>query len=254
LFLGEVDYTLSRRSTLSFTGSYGILHFLTSGYINTQNEDGRVGYSHQLDRKNTLGLVYDYDYISFSGGEGNVATNTLQAAYGRLLAGRTALSISAGPQFITSNAFGFSSPNEFSWSLNANISHQMRHTTVSAAYSRGVTNGSGVLLGAETQTVTGSVSTLAFHAWTPTLTGGYASNSSLSTDAAAAGVFQYSDWFVGVNFGRLWDRIIRTNFSYEFQQQFQNAASCPVLNCGPATFSQVFTVTVDWHLRPVSFE
>jgi hypothetical protein len=130
----------------------------------------------------------------------------------------------------------------------------MRRTTVPAAYNRGVTNGSGVLLGSETQTATGSISTLAFHAWTPSLSGGYAFNSSLSTNAAAAGAFQYSDWFAGVNVGRIWDRIIRTNFSYELQQQFQNGASCPVLNCGPSGLRQVFSITVDWHLRPVGFE
>jgi hypothetical protein len=254
LVLAEVDYALSRRSTLTFTGSYGFLHFLTNGYINTQNEDGRVGYSHQLDRKNTLGLIYDYDYISFSGGNGTVASNTVQAAYGRLLAGRTALRVSAGPQFITSNVLGFSSPNQLSWSLSANVTHQMRRTILSAAYSRGVTNGSGVLLGAETQTVTGSIATAPFHAWKPTVTGGYSSNTSLPTAVVAAGIFGYSDWFGAVNFGRLWGRTIRTNISYELQRQTQSGVSCPVLNCGPVVLLQEFSITVDWHLRPVGLE
>jgi hypothetical protein len=245
--LGEVDYARSRRSTLTFAGSYGLLHFLTSGYINSQSEDGRVGYGYKIDRKNTLGFYYDYDNTSYGGG--TVASNTIQATYGRLLAARTALQISGGPQFFTSTG----GPNTLSWSAYATITQRIRRTNLSASYGRGVTNGSGVLLGSETQTATGSISSVVWRVWNPSITGGYTRNNSLATSTTAAGLAQYANWFGAANFGRLWDRIIQTNFSYGLQRQTQNGG-CPVLSCGPATLRQVFTFTVDFHIRPIGIE
>ena len=244
--LGEVDYELSRRSTLSFAGAYGLLHFLTSGYIDSQNEDGRVGYGYRIDRKNSLGFLYDYDHFTYSGGGGTVTSNVVQATYGRLLAARTAFQISGGPQFVTST----SGPSTLSWSAYASVTHQIRRTTLSAAYSHGITNGSGVLLGAETDTATASISTVVWRFWQPSVTGGYSLNKSLATDSTAAGVAQYSNWFGTANFGRLWDRMVQTNISYGLQRQTQSGG-CPVLSCGPETLYQVFTFTVDFHLRPV---
>ena len=72
--LGEVDYRLSRRSTLTVGGSYGLLHFLTSGYIDSQNEAGQIGYGYQLDRKDTLGFVFYGDHFSFNGAGGSVTS------------------------------------------------------------------------------------------------------------------------------------------------------------------------------------
>jgi hypothetical protein len=249
--LGEVDYQLSRRSTVTFGGSYGLLHFLTSGYIDSQNEAGQIGYGYQLDRKDTLGFVFYGDHFSFNGSGGSFTSTAIQAAFGRRLIGRTAIHISAGPQYIPSTP---GVPSQFSWTVSAGITHQVRRTTYSAGYGRYVTNGSGVLLGAETQTVSASISTVISRTWTSSLTGGYAFNSNLVTDATAAGVAQYRDWYGAVNFGRLWDRLVRTNFSYELQRQTQSGTSCPVLNCGPSTLLQEFSFTVDLHIRPVAIE
>lgn len=252
--IGELDYQLSRRSVLTFAGSYGVLHFLTSGFIDTQLSDGRVGYGYQLDRANSFGFLYDFQHILFSDGAGFVTSNVIQATYGRLLPARTALQISAGPQYIMSNAFGVTIPSQWSWSLFAQVTHHVRRTTYSASYNHGVTNGSGVLLGATTETATGAVSQAFTRIWTGTVSGGYAYNSNLPTNTMAAGTETFSNWYVSGNLSRLWGRRADTNFSYELQEQTGTFGVCPVASCGTTYLRQVFSVTVDFHIRPIGLE
>lgn len=255
--VGEVDYELSHRSTLTFAASYGILHFLTSGYIDSESVIGRVGYSYELDRKNAVGLMYDYQRVAINGGIGTISSHVPAATYGRRITGQTTFQISAGPQLILSDVSAtFIAPNQayshqLSWLLDATITHRLRRTIYSASYEHALGNGSGVLIGAEAHTFSGSISTTIFRQWTPTINGGYVLNSSLGSEA---GNFQFSNWFAAVNIGRLWHRLVQTNFSYELQQQVETAGVCPVLNCGPGNLRQVFGVTVDWHIRPVGFE
>ncbi len=258
--LGEADYSLSRNTDLTFAGSYGFLDFLTPGEIDSQNENVQIGYGHQIDRRNTLGIIYAYDAMQFGGTSGGIATHSGQAAYGRKLSSKASFQVSAGPQFVLDNAAG-SSANQLSWSMYAVIKRQVRRTEFWASYSHGVTNGSGVLLGAVSNTFTGFAELNLSNTWLVSLTAGYATNSSLTPTGTTApdttvatGNGLYADWFSGLNVSRMWHRVLRTNFNYGLQRQTTSATGCPVLTCGQAALRQVVSVTVDFHIKPVSFE
>jgi len=253
--LAEADYALSRRTDLTFAGSYGFLHFLTPGEIDSQNEDVQVGYGHQIDRRDTLGVIYAYDAMQFGSTSGGIVTNSGQAAYGRKLSPRASFQISVGPQFVLDNAAGLSA-NQLGWSMYTVIKRQVRRTEFWASYNHGVSSGSGVLLGAESNTFTGFAELNLSNTWLVSLTAGYATNSSLTTAGSGTGTAAtaaaanglYADWFSGVNVSRLWRRLLRTNFNYGLQRQTTSATACPVLTCEQPGLRQVVSVTIDLHI------
>jgi hypothetical protein len=249
--LGEIDYALSHHSTLTFAGSYQILHFLTSGYVDSSYVDGRVGYSFQVDRKNAVALTYDYNYTTFNGVSGAVASHTPQIAYGLKLNGRLAFQVAGGPQILVlQNSTGTGTTNQFSWSVSSVLTYKQRRTTYSLNYSHGLTNGSGVYLGAISDTITGTVQGVVHRVWTPSITGGYSDNDSLAIDTTMSSF--YGNYYATVALGRIWGRSVHTTASYGLQEQTTNAAACPVTTCTASGIRQVFTLTLDWHLLPTS--
>ncbi len=249
--LGEFDYALSRHATLTFAGSYELLHYLTAGYVNSHYEDGRVGYSFQVDRRNSVGLTYDYNYTGFDGISSAVASQTVAVAYGLKLSGRLSFQVSGGPQFIYTQNTG-SGSNQWSWSVASALIYQRRRTTYNLSYSHGLTNGSGVFLGALSDTVQGSITTVVHRVWTPSITGGYSSSNNLEIDSTLSTF--YGNYYGTVALDRIWGRTLHTTASYGIQQQTTNSAACPVASCTPTGIRQVFTITLGWHPLPVNLQ
>ena len=243
--LSEADYAFTRRTTLTFVGSYGLQHFLDSGYIDSQNATGRVGYNYALSGKNSLALTYDHNLTTFTGVSGRLETDSVQAAFGRKITGRWAFQLAAGPQFLHFHHFGLNNTKQSSWSAFSSLSYEGRRTTYSLSYSRGVTAGSGVFFGSRTETVTATARRELTKLWSASVYGGYASNHSLVPIAVFASNFD--NWFAGTRLNRPIGRQFSFGLSYEFEQQSSGVGICPVLSCGlPSSFSQ-YGLTLEWH-------
>src|SRR5437879_10101856 len=152
--LGEIDYARSRRTTLTLVGSYGLLHFLDAGYINSQTVTGRVGYNYALSGRNNIALTYDHNLITFVGASSRLQTDLAQMAFGRKATARLALQLAAGPQLIHFDYFSETKRQRLSWSASGSLTYQWRRTGYSLSYFRGVTAGSGVFFGSNSQTIT----------------------------------------------------------------------------------------------------
>ena len=243
--LSEADYAFTRRTTLSFVGSYGLQHFLDSGYIDSQNATGRVGYNYALSGKNNLALTYDHNLTTFTGVSGRLESDLVQAAFGRKITGRWAFQITAGPQLLHFYHFGLSNTKQSSWSGSSSLGYEGRRTTYSLSYFRGVSAGSGVFFGSRTETVTATARRELTKLWSASVYGGYASNHALAPIAIF--VSNFDNWFAGARLNRSIGRQLNFGLSYEFEQQSSGVGSCPVLSCGlPASFSQ-YGLTLEWH-------
>lgn len=242
--LGEADYALSRRTTLTFTGSYGLLHFLDPGYIDSHEINGRLGYDYALSPKDTISFIYGYDRTVFGTNSGIIDANNAQMAFGRRVTGRLAFQVAAGPQLLSFHNFSAPLARKLSWNLSSGLTYAFRRTGYSLSYSRGLTSGSGVVYGAETNVITASMNHAFTRFWSGTVDGGYALNSSLATNASTG---RYNYWFGGVNLGRQVGRHLQIDLSYEFQQQTTSNAICQVASCGSTGLRQVFGITVQWH-------
>ena len=98
--LGQAEYSFSRRSAFTFSGSYGLLHFTVPGYISTSLFNVQAGYDYLLDPFNSVAILGSYGKIDYTG-TGSSTTDYVGAlAYGRKITGRLAFQVAAGPQEI----------------------------------------------------------------------------------------------------------------------------------------------------------
>jgi hypothetical protein len=246
--LGQAEYSFSRRSAFTFSGSYGLLHFTGPGYISSSLFNVQAGYDYLLDPSNSVAILASYGKIDYSG-TGSSTTDYVGAlAYGRKITGRLAFQVAAGPQEILSAApGGVGNFHLLFVSVNSALSYERRRSGVSFSYVRGLTGGSGVFLGATSNTFSGTAHYQFTRFWTGSVTGGYALNNSLA--AAGAASTQFDTWFIGTNLGRRVGPHAQINFNYGASKQ-NSPAICPVASCGGTGLQQTFGMTVNWHLRP----
>jgi hypothetical protein len=252
--LGQVEYSFSRRSALTLSGSYGLLQFTGTGYFNSTMMNAQAGYDYLLDPSDSIAILGNYGRINYTGtvsstnGSGTSVVDYVGAlAYGRKITGRLAFQVSAGPQDILWSTTAGNFQLIFA-SVNTALSYQRRRSGVSFTYVRGLNGGSGVYLGATSNTFTGSAHYQLTRYWTGSVNGGYAINDSLPTAGAAA--TQFDNWFAGANLGRPVGTHLGINFNFGAAEQ-NSPASCPVVSCGGTGLQETFGVSLNWHLRAV---
>jgi len=258
--LGQAEYSFSRRSAFTFSGSYGLLHFTGTGYFNSTMVDGQAGYDYQLDPSNSIAILASYGKIDYTGigipatgtstiGTGNSVQDYVGAlAYGRKITGRLAFQVAAGPQEILFyGAGGVGNFHTLFVSVNSALTYERRRGGVSFSYGRGLTGGSGVFLGATSNTFSASTHYQFTRYWTGSINAGYAMNNSLPL--AGATPTQFDNWFVGGNIGRRVGPHAQVNFNYGATRQ-NSPATCLVAYCGGTGLQQTFGLSLNWHLRP----
>ena len=244
---GEADYSLSHRATLTFVGTYGLLHFSSPGYIDNQFMDGRIGYNYALSPANSMSLSYDYILNGFGGASNRTQSDSVQMGFGRKVTGRLAFQLQGGPQLVRFHDFGSSATQQLSWTASTALTYSFAHTSYSLSYSHFVTGGSGVFFGSRSDTITGMASHAFTRYWSGMLNGGYALNKSL----VATGDFtnRFDNWFAGASLSRQIGPQVHLSLIYAFQSQTSGGGVCPVLSCGfpgSLVFRQ-FGATVQWH-------
>ncbi len=244
--LGQAEYWVSRRSTFTFAGSYGLLHFANTGYFNSRMMNAQAGYDYQLDPANSIAILGSYGNSDFPGTQYSTTNYTAALAYGRKITGRLAFQLSGGPQRIHAT-IGTGNFQLWYAAVNSALTYQWRRSGYSLSFQRGLSSGSGVFLGAKANTFTGSTHYQFTRFWTGALSSGYAINISLAP--AGTPTVRFDNWFIGANLGRQIGRHAQVNFNYGLQKQYAPAV-CPVAYCGVNGFQQTFGMTLNWHLRP----
>jgi hypothetical protein len=246
--LGEAEYSFSRRSTFTLTGSFGLLKFIDPGYVNSHMVSAQAGYDYLLDPKNSIAILASYGNIDYIGTATSTVDYRAQFAVGRKITGRLAFQVAGGAEQIHVSGTTNGNFQVLTWTVNSALKYERRRSGVALAYSRGLTNGSGVYFGATSNTFTGSL----HHDFTRSLSGsinsGYAFNKGLTPVGVTATSF--NNWFVGANLNRRLGRYLQAGLIYGLQEQ-TTPVVCPVASCGIPGYGQTFGVTVNWHLRPI---
>lgn len=250
--LGQAEYSFSRRSAVTFAASYGLLHFTVPGFQDTGMFDAQLGYDYLLDPSNSIAILASYGKIDYTG-TGKSTTDYVGAlAYGRRITGRLAFQIAGGPQEIHMVVPGGTGNfQQLFASANSALTYQRRRSGVSFNFVRGLTGGSGVFLGATSNTFSGTAHYQFTRYWTGSVNGGYALNNSLVP--AGATTIQFDNWFAGANLGRQLGQHASINFNYGALRQ-NNPASCTVALCGGNGLQQTVGMSLNWHLRPVGLK
>jgi hypothetical protein len=120
-------------------------------------------------------------------------------------------------------------------------------------YNHVLTGGSGVLTGAISDQVTGTVSRQLARTLNGVWTVGYARNQGLASGASNTSNQAFDYWFTGVNFTHPWGRRMNLLLGYQLQYQNSNASFCVGATCGSSFIRHQVSLGFSWRERPIAF-
>jgi hypothetical protein len=253
--LGQIQYTIGPRSSVTASGSYGMLRFLDSGFISSNNYQFMTGYNYKMNSADTIGLVYSLSMLRFGGITRSANFHSFHFAYGRRLTGRLALRLSGGPQFGTFANQVAGSSNRVSWSLRSSLSYNFRNTDLGLNYSHGATTGSGVMVGSDTDRVDGSIRRQLTRMWQGGLVSGFSYNRSLRQLNTVATSRNVVSWHVGFTLQRPLGRKAQMHLTYHMTgQDAGNPAGCTGLACGHTPIRHHFALAFSWGFGPYAID
>jgi hypothetical protein len=257
----EYDYQLSRRGSITLVGSYALLHYFDNDLANFYDVTFQGAYNYQLTRKDTVSASYQFSAIRYSNLGQSINSNVVQGMYGRKVTGRLAFQIGVGPQFVTSTTpiTGTtttvpisSSVSSVSWALNSSLTYGWKRGTLSASYVHGLTGGSGVLTGAETDIVSGAFGGPINRTSNYSINAGYSRNHGfLVGDATISQTFDY--WYTGASYTKTIGRNVDLFLNYQLQYQTSGTGGCVGAGCSQDTLRNQISFGVNLHKQPIPF-
>lgn len=246
-FATQAAYTVSSRGSITAAGTYGILRFIEAGNIESNNADFSVGYNYVLTSADTLGVQYRFSGYRYIGNPQAIDDQVVQFMYGRKVTGRLALQLYGGPDATTFRVPVNNSTNRVSGSGGANLTYALNRGSMALTYDHGISGGSGVFAGANTNQLQFSLGRQLSREWTASLSLGYSRNGSVvSTPSSQA----YNSWYVGGGLSRPFGRNANFTIGYNAQIQTSNQAVCAAGACSTNFTLQQITLGLQWRARP----
>ena len=232
--IGSAERRLGRTTSVSGSGSWSTLHFLdddNNGGLDYSSVSGQVALNQRIDARSSASLSAVYSTFNYGGngsevGRPDIETRGINLGYQRVLSRRLSVSVSAGPQWVSSSNSTLI-PSSVNVAANASVSYQRGYTSASLGFSRGVNGGSGVLPGALSDSIYGSLGHTFGRKWVASVHVGYAHTSGLTQLATVAGPIVPVNEVYNTVFGSAQvTRAISTHFSgyasYTVQDQTNN--------------------------------
>lgn len=246
-------YQLSARQSITLGGLDGMLHFTQAQNVNSSNYVGNVGYDYALTKVDSIGLMYRFGAYHFLGQPQAYGDSSISVAYGRKITQRLALQAYGGPDFINYRVPIGGASGRISAMGAVNLTYGLERGSLDIGYNHGLSAGSGVLLGAETDQVTFSGSRRLTRLWSANANIGYARNRALA-NSNSAGYGSYDDYFAGGGLGRPIGRNLDFALSYTASIQQSPPPGCTGTNCNTDSLQHTITVFLNWRMRPLVLE
>lgn len=246
-------YQLSARQSITVGGLDGILHFTQAQNVDSSNYVGNFGYDYALTTADSIGLMYRVGAYHFTGQPQAYGDSSISVAYGRKITRRLALQAYGGPDFINYRVpiGGISSRVAAIGAVN--LAYGLEQGSLNIAYNHGLSAGSGVLVGAETDQVAFTGSRRLTRLWSASANIGYAGNRAV-TNSNSVGSGSYNNYFAGGGLSRPIGRNLDFAMSYTSYIQQGRPQGCAVTNCNTDSLQHAITVFVQWHMRPLVLE
>jgi hypothetical protein len=247
-FAAQTTYSLSRRSSLTFGGSYGLLNFTQSGNVNYDMVIGTAGYNHALNKTDSLGLLYRFTAYHYTGEPQALGNHVINVVYVKRVTQRLALSLFGGPQVTTYRVPIGTQTHSISGSGGATLNYAVERGNIGVTYFHGLTGGGGVLLGSNTDLANLTLGRQLGRVWAGNVNFGYSRNGSLGNLSGPSPT--YNDWFVGGGVSRPIGREFNFAFSYSARFESSNATGCTGTICDTSYTQHLISVSLQWHTRP----
>jgi hypothetical protein len=248
--LAQLEYRPAPRSTVTVGGAFETLSSTQAGFVSGNSAMFQAGYDRSLTARDTLAVFYSATLFRYSGIAESIDAHFVAFSYGRRVTGRLALQVYGGPEFFTVTTPGQSGTQTFA-SGGANLTYHWPKTGAGLAFSRGLTGGSGVLTGAETDSVSATLSRQLSRTWSGGLTGNYYFNSSAPRPNSGSARRTYDDWVGTVHLTRALGRLARLSLFYSFQAQNSNQAFSSGSSIGQSVSRHLLGVTLNFDYRPI---
>lgn len=241
--MSEVDYQLSRLSSISAYGTFSRQSFDNSNLLNSNQINATLGYNRTLNPRDSVALTYSFGQFSFEDTSPQLQTHTIQLFYAHKFARDLGLKVSVGPQLRSFQNINGAAPGiDANVAGSAELDYQLRHTHLDLGYLRETTSGSGVLVGSLVDQVSLSADRQLSKMWHGTLSMAYAHTSEL--ESFPPGPKQaFNAAYAHVTINRRLSRTVEGFFSYGIQ--IQNSQTGP---SGLAYFGRhLITIGLSFH-------
>ncbi len=244
--VGQVNYNLNNRSSLTISGNFGILRFPGSNLLESDQGGIQVGYNHNLNPRDSLGISYSLNLIRYPGVSTpqKLDSHNIQLAYSRRITGRLALQASGGPQINQLDEPILGSVTLVTWAARSSLIYRFRKSEMQLSYSHGVGVGAGILGVTKTDQVQGTVTTRLTRTLSGSFSGGYAHNT--NPQEVVNSVFNTE--FVSARLDRPLGHEATVFLNYTFQHQSTNVLACGL---GCDLNRHIGGMGFEWHMRPL---
>jgi len=226
----EANYHFALNDLVGASGSFNDLHFtnVPAGTLltNSQTASGSAFWLHKLSRLDWGGLTYRFDRITFNPGGGETRVHSFYAINTLSLSSRVTLTGFVGPQYSDNEGLapGAEVPTQSkNWSVAGGAEGAWRNqlTGVSAGYSRGTSDGGGILGAVRLQNVHGTFRREFVRGWTVALTGVHGTNRSLTVPStASANSINLTTGGISLDHNVAKSLGLRVGYTHDFQKQF----------------------------------
>jgi hypothetical protein len=243
----QVAYKVSPRGTITATASYGILRFIEAGNIESNTASFNAGYSYAFTRSDTFGVQYRFSSYRYLGSPQAINDQVVQFLYGRKITGRIALQLFGGPEMSSFRLPVNNSSSRVSESWGGNLTCALKAGSLGLSYNHGLSGGSGVLAGANTDQLQFNLGRQVSREWSASLNFGYSRNGNIAGSSSSQA---YNSWYAGGGLGRPFGRNVSFTLAYTAQIQTSNQAVCAAGTCSTNFTLQQITMGFQWHTRP----
>ena len=258
----DVTQGLNPRTSVTLAGGYGFTDFLNNpqGFINSQQTTAQAGYSHQLTRRDQIGLAYGFQEFHFPrAGSGSFNTNVWQVSYGHRISGRLDFTAGGGPQWIHVNNPLLGSSSFLSGTGRVSLVYRSSAlTNMRLLYSHYTNAGSGFFAGSNTDSIRFAVTRVLARRWSATADTGYSRNSRVlkvpSTTANNSRTF--TSWYSGGLLRRQFGHQFAAYASYQYDYITFSSGFCSAANpnCSHSNARQVGLIGLEWTPHPIRLD
>jgi hypothetical protein len=233
---GNVERQINHNTSVSGSGSWEVLHFLdetpTTGGYDSAQVAGTVALNRRIDARSSVSVNAVYSTLTYSGNISasmypDIETRGVNVLYQRLLSRDLSINLSAGPQWVSSSN-SLVVPSSLNAAGSASLTYSRKLTNAAVNYSHGVNAGSGVLPGALSDSIYGSVGHTYGRLWVASVNGSYTRSSGLAVLSNGNPLVPvhavYDTVYGGVQLTRAFGEHFSGYVSYGIQNQSSNKA------------------------------
>lgn len=250
--MGEVGYSASPRTSITFSGVYGTLQAgkQGQGFISSNQAFGVVGVNRALTARDTISVDYTYGRFGYVGLPESFNTQMIELAYGRKLTGRLSLQVYGGPELLTYRTTGAGSLSRTYLTATGALSYSRGRNVFSFYGGRYATAGSGVLAGAVTTMVDVNWSRQVTRRWSLSVYGGNSRNTGLAGSGELASR-SYNYWFANAVLTHAISRTMSLFISSEYERQTAGQPGCRGEFCATGLAREMFGAGITFTPRPI---